>query len=103
MTAHLRVSTDDLAGLPEAYAQKLIQAGVRTTCVRYNGILHDFMMLNAPRNRRGHCRGGARDPHLAKGGRNQRLTLGSHALTLDRRQARPRRRGRARIEAPFAS
>jgi acetyl esterase/lipase len=30
----------------EAYARKLIQAGVRTTSVRYNRIIHDFMMLN---------------------------------------------------------
>jgi acetyl esterase/lipase len=58
----LRASTDELAGLPEAlvivdendvlrdegeaYARKLIQAGVRTTVVRYNGTVHDFMMLN---------------------------------------------------------
>ncbi len=31
----------------EAYARRLIAAGVPTTTVRYNGILHDFMMLNA--------------------------------------------------------
>jgi acetyl esterase/lipase len=58
----LRASIDELAGLPEAflivdendvlrdegeaYGRKLTAAGVRTTCVRYNGILHDFMMLN---------------------------------------------------------
>jgi acetyl esterase len=58
----LRATVDDLAGLPEAfvivdendvlrdegeaYARKLLEAGVRTTCVRYNNILHDFMMLN---------------------------------------------------------
>jgi acetyl esterase len=30
----------------EAYARRLIQAGVPTTSVRYNAILHDFMMLN---------------------------------------------------------
>jgi acetyl esterase/lipase len=58
----LRASLGDLAGLPEtfllvdendvlrdegeAYARKLTEAGVRTTSVRYNGILHDFMMLN---------------------------------------------------------
>ena len=30
----------------EAYARNLTAAGVRTTCVRYNGIIHDFMMLN---------------------------------------------------------
>lgn len=58
----LRASTDQLTGLPdalvivdendvlrdegEAYGRRLTAAGVRTTCVRYNGILHDFMMLN---------------------------------------------------------
>ena len=58
----LRASVDDLAGLPEAfvivdendvlrdegeaYARKLTSAGVRTTSARYNGTLHDFMMLN---------------------------------------------------------
>lgn len=58
----LRASVDELSGLPEAfvivdendvlrdegeaYARKLTEAGVRTTSVRYNGIIHDFMMLN---------------------------------------------------------
>ena len=58
----LRASLDELAGLPpalvivdendvlrdegEAYARKLTQAGVPTTSIRVNGILHDFMMLN---------------------------------------------------------
>ncbi|MET7458944.1 alpha/beta hydrolase [Nonomuraea sp. NPDC005501] len=62
----LRASVEDLAGLPEAlvivdendvlrdegeaYARKLVAAGVRTTCVRYNGIIHDFMMLNPVRS-----------------------------------------------------
>lgn len=61
----LRATIDDLAGLPpafvivdendvlrdegEAYARKLTAAGVRTTSVRYNGTLHDFMMLNPVR------------------------------------------------------
>jgi acetyl esterase len=61
----LRASLDDLSGLPEAfvivdendvlrdegeaYARKLTEAGVRTTSVRYNGIIHDFMMLNPVR------------------------------------------------------
>ena len=61
----LRASIDDLRGLPEAfvivdendvlrdegeaYARKLTEAGVRTTSVRYNGIIHDFMMLNPVR------------------------------------------------------
>ena len=62
----LRASLGDLAGLPEAflivdendvlrdegeaYARKLTEAGVRTTSVRYSGILHDFMMLNPLRD-----------------------------------------------------
>jgi acetyl esterase/lipase len=61
----LRASLDDLAGLPpafvivdendvlrdegEAYARRLIEAGVPTTVVRYDAILHDFMMLNPVR------------------------------------------------------
>ena len=58
----LRASLDELAGLPEtflivdendvlrdegeAYGRKLIRAGVRTTLVRYDATIHDFMMLN---------------------------------------------------------
>ena len=58
----LQATVDDLAGLPEtfmitdendvlrdegeAYARKLVEAGVRTIAVRYNGTIHDFMMLN---------------------------------------------------------
>ena len=34
----------------EAYARKLTEAGVRTTSVRYNGTIHDFMMLNPLRD-----------------------------------------------------
>ena len=61
----LRASIEDLTGLPEAfvivdendvlrdegeaYARRLTEAGVRTTSVRYNGIIHDFMMLNPVR------------------------------------------------------
>ena len=30
----------------EAYARRLTEAGVRTTSVRYNGTIHDFLMLN---------------------------------------------------------
>ena len=58
----LRATLEELAGLPEAfvivdendvlrdegeaYARRLVEAGVRTTTVRYNAIIHDFMMLN---------------------------------------------------------
>ena len=61
----LRASLDQLTRLPpalvivdendvlrdegEAYARRLIQAGVSTTSVRYNAIIHDFMMLNPVR------------------------------------------------------
>jgi len=59
----LNASFDQLAGLPEAlvmtdendvlrdegeaYARKLANAGVRVTSMRYNGTIHDFVMLNA--------------------------------------------------------
>ena len=33
----------------EAYGRKLDEAGVPVTCVRYNGMIHDFGMLNALR------------------------------------------------------
>jgi acetyl esterase len=63
LASPLQAGIDQLAGLPEAYvivdeydalrdegeayAHKLTAAGVRCTCVRYNGTIHDFMMLNA--------------------------------------------------------
>ena len=59
----LNASLDQLAGLPEAlvvvdendvlrdegeaYARRLSDAGVRVTSARYNGTIHDFVMLNA--------------------------------------------------------
>jgi acetyl esterase len=62
----LRATLDELTGLPpalvivdendilrdqgEAYASKLRDADVPTACVRFNGTMHDFMMLNALRD-----------------------------------------------------
>ena len=62
----LQAPIDELKGLPEtflivdendvlrdegeAYGRKLIEAGVRTTLVRYDGTIHDFMMLNPLRS-----------------------------------------------------
>ena len=41
-TAGLDVLRDE----GEAYAHKLWEVGVPTTSVRYNGMIHDFMLIN---------------------------------------------------------
>jgi acetyl esterase len=66
LVSPLRATLADLEGLPpalvvvdendvlrdqgEAYADKLREAGVPTTSVRFNGTIHDFMRLNALRD-----------------------------------------------------
>ncbi|MGN9844626.1 alpha/beta hydrolase [Nonomuraea sp. H19] len=81
----LRATLDDLKGLPpafvivdendvlrdegEAYARKLTAVGVPTTSVRYNGTLHDFMMLNP-----------LRDTHAARAATAQAIEVLKTAL-----------------------
>ncbi|MFF4362759.1 alpha/beta hydrolase [Streptomyces sp. NPDC001604] len=81
----LRASTEQLTGLPpalvitgeadvlrdegEAYANKLREAGVPVTAVRYQGIIHDFVMLNA-----------LRETHAAEAAISQAVSLLRGAL-----------------------
>jgi len=90
----LRATLEQLAGLPpalvitaeadvlreegEAYAAKLRAAGVPTTAVRYGGIIHDFVMLNA-----------LHDTYAAKAAINQ----ASDFLRAELHGLRPRRPG----------
>jgi acetyl esterase len=81
----LRASLHDLAGLPpalvingeadvlrdegEAFASNLRAAGVPVTAVRYQGIIHDFVMLNA-----------LRETHAADAAINQAIAFLSRGL-----------------------
>ena len=71
LVSPLQATLADLEGLPpalvivdendvlrdqgEAYADKLRDAGVPTTSVRFNGTIHDFMRLNALRDSESTC------------------------------------------------
>ncbi|MEU4419080.1 alpha/beta hydrolase [Actinoplanes sp. NPDC024001] len=82
----LRATVEQLTGLPpalvivaeadvlrdegEAYANKLRHAGVPVTAVRYQGIIHDFVMLNA-----------LRDTHAAEGAIRQAADFLSTVLS----------------------
>ncbi|MFJ8542723.1 alpha/beta hydrolase [Streptomyces sp. NPDC093586] len=81
----LRATTEQLTGLPpalvitgeadvlrdegEAYANKLREAGVPVTAVRYQGVIHDFVMLNA-----------LRETHAAEAAITQAVTVLRTAL-----------------------
>ncbi|MFD6292599.1 alpha/beta hydrolase [Streptomyces sp. NPDC060205] len=81
----LRATTEQLTGLPpalvvtgeadvlrdegEAYANKLREAGVAVTAVRYQGVIHDFVMLNA-----------LRETHAAEAAISQAITVLKGAL-----------------------
>ncbi|GAA3585539.1 alpha/beta hydrolase [Amycolatopsis ultiminotia] len=81
----LRASLDELSGLPpalvitgeadvlrdegEAYAAKLRQAGVPVTAVRYQGVIHDFVMVNS-----------LRETHAAEAAITQAITVLRRAL-----------------------
>ncbi|MFC0110860.1 alpha/beta hydrolase [Kibdelosporangium aridum] len=82
----LRATLEQLADLPpalvitgeadvlrdegEAYAAKLRQAGVPVTAVRYQGIVHDFVMVNA-----------LRETHAAEAAINQAIAVLRKALS----------------------
>ena len=45
----ITAEADVLRDEGEAYANKLREAGVAVTAVRFQGVIHDFVMLNALR------------------------------------------------------
>jgi acetyl esterase/lipase len=83
----LRASDEQLAGLPpafllvdeadvlrdegEAYAERLRAAGTPVTTVRYDGITHDFLMLNA-----------LRDTHATRAAIAQAIAILRNALNI---------------------
>jgi acetyl esterase/lipase len=85
LASPLRATTEELTGLPpalvitaeadvlrdegEAYAAKLRAAQVPTTAVRYQGIVHDFVMVNA-----------LHDTQAARGAIAQAVAVLTHAL-----------------------
>jgi acetyl esterase len=46
----ITAENDPLRDEDEAYARKLKEAGVDVSAVRYNGTIHDFVLLNAVRH-----------------------------------------------------
>ena len=86
LASPLRATTEQLSGLPkalvitgeadvlrdegEAYGRKLRAAGIDITAVRYEGIIHDFVMLNA-----------LRDTNAAKNAIAQAITYLQQALS----------------------
>ena len=42
----MTIQNDVLRDEGEAYARKLEEAGVKVSAVRYNGMIHDFGLLN---------------------------------------------------------
>jgi 2-hydroxychromene-2-carboxylate isomerase/dienelactone hydrolase len=94
----LRATTDQLAGLPpalvitgeadvlrdegEAYGRKLRQAGVDVAATRHEGIVHDFLMLDA-----------MRDSHAARAATSQIVAYIREHLTGPSRSMPGRPRG----------